>query len=139
MTFQSKQITDNAGDESFFPILKKPLLIVCSLFLSKISCVGFFSSVIWAFLSFVLPIVLLDDGDRTNVTQYINTISIFRAVRFVSVAQTQTKFAQQKVFTELNKLKNEIGVNAVRGGQNSQLISQSVHFSSASLPLRRCS
>jgi DMSO/TMAO reductase YedYZ heme-binding membrane subunit len=90
-------------------------LIVCSSFLSKISCVGFFSSVIWAFLSFVLPIVLLENGDRTNVTQYINMISIFRAVRFVSVVQTRTKFAQQKVFTELNNLKNEIGVNLVRG------------------------
>jgi hypothetical protein len=84
--------------------------------------------VIWAFLSFVLPIVLLEDGDGTNVTQYINTISLFRAVRFVSVVQTQTQFAQQKVFTELNNLKNEIGVNPVRGGQKSQIISQSVHF-----------
>jgi hypothetical protein len=84
--------------------------------------------VIWAFLSFALPIVLLEDGDRTNVTQSIDSISIFRAVRFVSVVQTQTKSAQQKVFTELNNLKNEIGVNAVRDGQKSQIISQSVHF-----------
>jgi Ca2+-transporting ATPase len=81
-----------------------------------------------ALLSLILTIAFPEGGSshRGEITNYIDTISIFVAVFLVAIVQTQTNYAQQQAFTEINKLKNEFKVNVIRQGEEMQVFSTEV-------------
>jgi hypothetical protein len=70
-------------------------------------------------LSFILIIGSPEEGDRTNLTQYIDMISTFVALGIVSIVQTQTNDAQQKSFMKINNFENES--NVIRNGEETQI------------------
>ncbi|OHT02030.1 calcium motive P-type ATPase [Tritrichomonas foetus] len=76
--------------------------------------------IISAILSVILTSVF-PPGDKAKAEDFIDTISIFVAVFLVAIVQTQTNYAQQKSFMEINKLKNEYHVSVIRCGEETQI------------------
>jgi Ca2+-transporting ATPase len=74
----------------------------------------------------MLSIILTSIFSKRTFGDYIETVSIFIAVLIVSIVQTQTEYAQQKSFREINKLKNAFEVNVLRGGLEVQIKSTEV-------------
>ena len=93
----------------------------CSMFLDCFRDLMLKILLISAILSLILTSIF-PPGGKHKFSDYIDTISIFVAVLIVSIVQTQTNYSQQKAFLEINKLKNEFKVTAIRGGVEQQVL-----------------
>ncbi|OHT02234.1 calcium motive P-type ATPase [Tritrichomonas foetus] len=77
--------------------------------------------IISACISLILTCVFPPE-DKIKAEDFIDTISIFVAVLLVAIVQTQTNYAQQQSFMEINKLKNEFNISVIRCGQETQIL-----------------
>jgi hypothetical protein len=82
--------------------------------------------IIPATVSLCLTIAFPEDNNRKNFAQYIDTVLILAAIAIISIVQTQTNYAQQKAFMEINKLKNEFNANVIRHGEEAQILNTEV-------------
>ena len=79
-------------------------------------------------VSLVISVALITGfhWDELSITEYIDPISILVALLLVSIPTAQTNYQQQKVYLEINNLKNSYPVTVIRGGERHQIQSTEV-------------
>ena len=79
-------------------------------------------------VSLVISVALITGfhWDELSITEYIDPISILVALLLVSIPTAQTNYQQQKVYLEINNLKNSYPVTVIRAGEKHQILSTEV-------------